>query len=118
MQKTKIKILGCGSSLGVPRSDGFWGKCKKNKKNFRTRCSLYIEKGKNKILIDASPDLRFQLLKNNITDLNNILITHQHADATAGIPELRSFYFKHGKKKLRIFANNNAEAYPKIPSLK
>jgi len=49
MKKTKIKILGCGSSLGVPRSDGFWGKCKKNKKNFRSRCSLYIEKGKNKI---------------------------------------------------------------------
>ena len=111
MKKTKIKILGCGSSLGVPRSDGFWGKCKKNKKNFRTRCSLYIEKGKNKILIDASPDLRFQLLKNNITDLNNILITHQHADATAGIPELRSFYFKYGKKKLRIFANNKTINY-------
>ena len=53
--KTKLIILGCGSSIGVPRIDGFWGKCnKKNKKNFRTRCSAIIVKGNNKILVDPS----------------------------------------------------------------
>ena len=62
--KTTFTILGCGSSLGVPRADGHWGKCsKKNIKNFRTRCSALITKGENNILIDTSPDLRHQLLK-------------------------------------------------------
>ena len=59
MKKTKIIFLGCGSSTGVPRIDGFWGNCdKKNRKNIRTRCSLFIAKGKNKIVIDASPDIK------------------------------------------------------------
>ena len=57
--KTIITILGCCSSMGVPRADGFWGKCDpKNKKNYRTRCSLLITKGNNNVLIDTSPDLR------------------------------------------------------------
>ena len=46
--KTRIIILGCGSSIGVPRIDGYWGNCKKNKKNLRTRCSIYIKKGEKK----------------------------------------------------------------------
>ena len=63
--KTIITILGCGSSMGVPRADGFWGKCDpKNKKNYRTRCSLLINKGNNNVLIDTSPDLKYQLLSN------------------------------------------------------
>ena len=63
--KTRLIILGCGSSVGVPRIDGFWGSCNKNnKKNLRTRCSAIIIKGKNSILIDTSPDLRYQLLSN------------------------------------------------------
>ena len=45
--KTKLIILGCGSSIGTPRIDGFWGKCKKNKKNERSRCSAIIVKGDN-----------------------------------------------------------------------
>ena len=65
--KAKLIILGCGNSLGVPRIDGFWGKCNKNnKKNFRTRCSAVIQKGSNSILIDTSPDVRKQLIDNKI----------------------------------------------------
>ena len=68
--KTFLTILGCGSSMGVPRADGFWGSCdKNNKKNYRTRCSVFISKGNNNILIDTSPDLRFQLLKNKIRNI-------------------------------------------------
>ena len=56
--KSKLIILGCGSSVGVPRIDGHWGACKRNeKKNNRTRCSAIIIKGSNSILIDTSPDL-------------------------------------------------------------
>ena len=63
----KFIILGCGSSLGVPRLDGFFGDCDpKNKKNFRSRCSAFIKSKNENILIDTSPDLREQLLRNNI----------------------------------------------------
>ena len=63
----KFTILGCGSSMGVPRADGFFGKCNpKNKKNYRTRCSALLQSNNANILIDTSPDLRMQLLSNKI----------------------------------------------------
>ena len=93
--KTYLTILGCGSSMGVPRPDGFWGSCdKSNKKNYRTRCSALITRGNNNILIDTSPDLRLQLLKNKIKNINSVLYTHMHADQTHGINDLRIFYIK------------------------
>ena len=59
----KLRLLGTGSSMGVPRPDGFFGNCDpKNKKNYRTRCSALISFNKSNILIDTSPDLRQQLL--------------------------------------------------------
>ena len=57
--KTKLIILGSGTSIGAPRIDGFWGSCDRtNKKNIRTRCSVIILKGSNSILIDTSPDIK------------------------------------------------------------
>ena len=67
--KSKFIILGSGSSVGVPRIDGYWGKCKKKKKNIRTRCSAIIIKGSNSVLIDASPDIKKQFLSNKIKDI-------------------------------------------------
>ena len=68
--KSKLIILGCGNSTGVPTIDGKWGMCNKNnKKNLRTRSSAIILKGSNSILIDTSPDIRSQLLKHK-TPLN------------------------------------------------
>ena len=97
--KSKLIILGCGSSVGVPRIDGKWGKCKKNnKKNNRTRCSAIIVKGSNSVLIDTSPDLRRQFLSNKIKDVSSVLFTHEHADQTNGLFELRPFYWKKGKR--------------------
>jgi len=67
MAKTKITILGCGSSLGVPRIDGYWGRVNKsNIKNHRTRCSIFIKYNNLNLLVDTSPDLKSQLLKNKI----------------------------------------------------
>ena len=104
--KSKLIILGCGSSVGVPRIDGFWGNCDKdNKKNKRTRCSAIIIKGSNSILIDTSPDLRFQLLSNKITNISSVLVTHEHADQTNGLFELRPFFWKN-KKKVDIYASS------------
>ena len=103
--KTKLLILGCGSSVGVPRIDGFWGNCKKNnKKNMRTRCSAIITKGTNSILIDTSPDLRYQLLSNKIKNISSVILTHEHADQTNGLFELRPFFWKH-KKRINIYGN-------------
>ena len=105
--KARLIILGCGSSVGVPRIDGFWGKCKKNnKKNNRTRCSALIIKGSNSILIDTSPDLRKQLLSNNVKNISSVVFTHEHADQTNGLFELRPFYWKN-KKRINVFGNSN-----------
>ena len=103
--KSKLIILGCGSSVGVPRVDGFWGKCdRSNKKNIRTRCSAIIIKGFNLILIDTSPDIRKQLLTHKIKKISSVIFTHEHADQTNGLFELRPFYWKY-KKKINIYGN-------------
>ena len=97
--KSKLIILGCGSSVGSPRIDGFWGKCNKNqKKNIRTRCSALIIKGSNSVLIDTSPDLKYQLLTNKIKDISSVVFTHEHADQTNGLFELRPFFLEIQKK--------------------
>ena len=103
--KTRLIILGCGSSVGVPRIDGIWGSCNKNnKKNLRTRSSAIIIKGKNSILIDTSPDLRCQLLSNKIKNISSVILTHEHADQTNGLFELRPFFWRH-KKKINIYGD-------------
>ena len=99
MNKDKIIILGSGSSVGVPRIDGYWGRANKNDlKNNRTRCSIYIKYKSLNILIDTSPDIRSQLLKNKITKIDNVIYTHDHADQTHGINELRPFFLEEQKK--------------------
>ena len=103
--KSKLIILGSGSSIGVPRIDGDWGKCdRKNKKNIRSRCSAIIIKGSNHILIDTSPDIKSQLLQNKVKDITSVIYTHEHADQTNGLFELRPFYWKY-KKKINIYGN-------------
>ena len=70
----KFIILGCGSSMGVPRPDGFFGNCDpKNKKNYRTRCSALFQTSNENILIDTSPDLRQQLLRHKVKKINKVL---------------------------------------------
>ena len=71
----KFIILGCGSSMGVPRPDGYFGNCNpKNKKNYRTRCSALIKTDVENVLIDTSPDLRNQMLKQKIKKLIKFFI--------------------------------------------
>tara|TARA_B100000767_G_C19733385_1_gene522789 strand:+ start:329 stop:1102 length:774 start_codon:yes stop_codon:yes gene_type:complete len=109
----KFTILGCGSSMGVPRADGFYGKCDMtNKKNFRTRCSALIRFNSQNILIDTSPDLRFQLLKNKIKTIEKVFFTHPHADQTHGINDLRPFFLI-AKKEIQVFADYVTSKYLK-----
>jgi phosphoribosyl 1,2-cyclic phosphate phosphodiesterase len=101
----KFTILGCGSSFGVPRADGNWGKCDPTEfKNNRTRCSALISFMNKNILIDTSPDLRIQLIKNKVTNIDAVLYSHLHADQTHGINDLRVFYMNN-KKKINIYAD-------------
>ena len=90
----QITILGCGSSAGVPRVGTGWGACDPaNPRNRRRRCSILVERsgpaGTTAVLVDTSPDLREQLLASQTTRLEAVLITHDHADHTHGIDDLR-----------------------------
>ncbi len=90
----RLTILGCGSSTGVPRVGNEWGKCNPNNpKNRRRRCAALIERfakgGVTRVLVDSGPDLREQLLDAEVTRLDAVLYTHDHADHTHGIDDLR-----------------------------
>ena len=107
----KFIILGSGSSMGVPRADGYYGKCDlNNKKNYRTRCSAIIMFDNENILIDTSPDLRQQLLKNKIKSISKVFYTHLHADQTHGINDLRPFFLIN-KKQIPVFADKKTTKY-------
>ena len=97
--------------MGVTRSDGYFGKCDpKNKKNYRTRCSALIETKNETVLIDTSPDLRHQLIKNKIKKIDKVFYSHMHADQTHGINDLRVFYIQN-KKTIPIFTDKPTKKY-------
>ena len=98
-----FRILGCGSSGGVPRLDGDWGVCDPNEpKNRRTRCSMLVTRrspdGETNVLIDTSPDMRAQLIDAGTTWLDAILYTHDHADQTHGIDDVRAMVYARRKQ--------------------
>ena len=91
----KITILGCGTSQGVPRVGGKlnngWGVCDPNNpKNRRRRVSIMLEQGDTRLVIDTGPDFREQCLSAGFTTLDAVLYTHDHADHTHGIDDLRA----------------------------
>jgi phosphoribosyl 1,2-cyclic phosphate phosphodiesterase len=91
----KVTILGSGSSGGVPRiggpdGRGEWGACDPAEpKNRRRRCSLLVERGATQILVDCAPDMREQLIDARVSTLDAVFITHDHADQSHGIDDLR-----------------------------
>ena len=102
----KFTILGCGSSLGSPWITNYSARLKKNSKNIRTRCCAHIQKGNLSVLIDTSPDIKSQFLSNKIRSLDAIIYTHEHADQTSGIFEMRPFFWKNNKKKIPVYASS------------
>lgn len=87
---SKIIFMGTGAAPGVPSLSKGWGNCNPdNPKNRRKRIGTYIEIGNQKLLIDTSPDLRMQLLENDIRYIDGVLYTHGHADHLHGIDDLR-----------------------------
>jgi len=86
----RVTVLGCGGSGGVPLLGDDWGSCNPaNPRNRRRRVSVLVEAQGRKILIDASPDLRQQLLDAKVAHLDAVLFTHDHADHPHGIDALR-----------------------------
>ena len=86
----KLRILGCGTSSGVPRIGGDWGDCDPaDPRNRRLRTSALVETATTRILIDTGPDLREQLLAAEIDRVDAILWTHDHADHINGIDDVR-----------------------------
>lgn len=112
----EVRILGCGSSGGVPRlGEGApnWGICDPaNPKSRRLRCSVLVTKrgasGETRVLVDTSPDLREQLLAAKVGRLDGVLVTHDHADQTHGMDDLRVLVLAQHGKKLDLWSDQFA----------
>jgi len=106
MTVLRFTILGSGSSGGVPRADGVWGACDPSEpRNRRSRCSCLVrrpagdkEGAATTVLVDTSPDLRYQTSAAGVTRLDAVLYTHDHADQSHGIDDLRAFYLGGGAR--------------------
>ena len=119
--KLRVTILGSGSSGGVPRfggedGAGDWGACDSNEpKNRRTRCSVLVQKAHpefgfqhdkvTSVLVDTSPDMRTQLLAAKCSRLDAVLFTHDHADQSHGIDDLRVFALQM-RKRIAVYIDN------------
>jgi len=85
-----IRVLGCGTSTGVPRLGSGWGQCDPAEpRNRRLRSSILVESGGERLLVDCGPDLREQLLAAGIDRVDQVIVTHDHADHCHGIDDLR-----------------------------
>lgn len=107
--RVTFTILGCGSSGGVPRLGGLWGECDPaNPRNARSRCAMLVTRegagGTTRVLIDAGPDLRAQLLAAGVGALDGVVFTHAHADHVHGIDDLRQVVFL-TRRRLDVWAD-------------
>ena len=99
----KVTILGCGPSQGVPVIGQIWGDCDpSNMKNRRSRPSIVVQDGDRNILVDTSPDIRDQLLSNDISLIDAVLFTHLHYDHVGGLGELRTLSFL-ANRRIEVF---------------
>jgi len=94
----KVRILGSGTSSGVPRIGNDWGDCDPaDPRNRRTRASILVEHAGARVLIDTGPDMREQLLAADVDRVDAVIWTHDHADHTHGIDDLRQIYHAIGR---------------------
>lgn len=86
----KVRVLGCGTSSGVPRIGNDWGACDPAEpRNRRLRSSILVESGGESLLVDCGPDLREQMNAANRDRIDKVVVTHDHADHCHGIDDLR-----------------------------
>ena len=102
MSKTRLTFLGTGTSQGVPMIGCGCEVCKStDPRDTRLRASVLVEHEGQKILVDAGPDFRYQMLRAGICSLDAILLTHNHKDHTGGLDDIRAFNY-HEKKATQI----------------
>lgn len=127
----KVTFLGTGTSQGIPIIGSTHPVClSTNSKDKRLRVSILIEWKNYTIVVDCGPDFRQQMLRANPEKIDAILFTHEHADHTAGLDDIRPFFFKQGA--INIYAHNRVfkqlqqrfayiftkeEKYPGVPNV-
>ncbi len=101
----QVYFLGTGTSQGIPVIGSHHSVCKSEDfKDKRLRVSVWITVGENSIVIDCGPDFRQQMLTSGCEKLDALLFTHEHADHTAGLDDIRPFFFRQ-KKDIPIYAH-------------
>ena len=97
MSDIKVYFLGTGTSQGIPVIGSNHSVClSKDQKDKRLRVSVWIHSDDFSVVIDCGPDFRQQMLQSKCETIDALLITHEHADHTAGLDDIRPFYFKQG----------------------
>ncbi|MDT0551682.1 MBL fold metallo-hydrolase [Urechidicola vernalis] len=93
----KITFLGTGTSQGIPIIGSTHPVCLSiDKRDKRLRVSVLLEWDENCFVIDCGPDFRYQMLRAQVSNLDGVLFTHEHADHVAGLDDIRPFVFKIG----------------------
>lgn len=93
----KITFLGTGTSQGIPVIGSDHPVClSKNPKDKRLRVSILVEWDNFTYVVDCGPDFRQQMLRANCNKIDGIIFTHEHADHTAGLDDIRPFYYRQG----------------------
>jgi phosphoribosyl 1,2-cyclic phosphate phosphodiesterase len=127
----KVYFLGTGTSQGIPVIGSSHPVCQSvDLKDKRLRVSIWISWENHSYVIDCGPDFRQQMLRSNCSKVDGILFTHEHADHTAGLDDIRPFYFKQGEIPVyaheRVIANlkkrfdyifETENKYPGAPSI-
>lgn len=127
----KVTFLGTGTSQGIPVIGSNHPVClSENPKDKRLRVSVLVEWANNAYVIDCGPDFRTQMLRSNTTKISGLVFTHEHADHTAGLDDIRPFFFKQGAipiyahkrvlgelKKRFDYILNDENKYPGAPSV-
>lgn len=103
----RVRVLGCGTSTGVPKIGNQWGECDPQEpRNRRSRSSIVVESSGERLLVDCGPDLRQQLLEAKIGRIDAVIVTHDHADHCHGIDDLRPLT-QTSKQALPVYARAN-----------
>ena len=127
----KVYFLGTGTSQGIPIIGSTHPVClSENPKDKRLRSSIWVQWDDMDILVDCGPDFRQQMLTSNCPKVDALLFTHEHADHTAGLDDIRPFAFKVGALPVfgltRVMENlsrrfgyifNDKNKYPGAPSV-